>query len=163
MNILVMVKINYFKLVLSIIVCQLAGFIGSFFTVSSVSSWYLTLNKPFFNPPSWLFGPVWISLYLLMGISLYIIWNKGITNNQSKIAILIFGIQLILNSLWSIIFFGLKTPLFAFIEIIILWIFIILTIKYFYRISKTASYLLIPYILWVSFAALLNFFIYYLN
>ena len=106
-----MVKINYFKLVLSIIVCQLAGFIGSFFTVSSVSSWYLTLNKPFFNPPSWLFGPVWITLYLLMGISLYIIWNKGITNNQSKIAVLIFAIQLILNSLWSIIFFGLKTPL----------------------------------------------------
>lgn len=158
-----MVKINYWKLAISIVVCQLAGFIGSFFTVSSVSTWYLTLNKPFFNPPSWLFGPVWISLYFLMGISLYLIWDEGIKSKQSKGALYIFGAQLILNSLWSILFFGLKSPLFAFIEIIILWIAIILTIKYFYRISKSASYLLIPYVLWVSFAAILNFFIFYLN
>ncbi|MEK6969392.1 MAG: TspO/MBR family protein [Nanoarchaeota archaeon] len=158
-----MIKINYWKLAISIVVCQLAGFIGSFFTVSSVSTWYLTLNKPFFNPPSWLFGPVWISLYFLMGISLYLIWKKGIKNKQSKTAVSLFGVQLILNSLWSILFFGLRSPLFAFIEIITLWIAIILTIKYFYKISKVASYLLIPYMLWVSFAAILNFFIFYLN
>lgn len=158
-----MSKINYFKLITSILVCQLAGFIGSLFTISSVSTWYITLNKPFFNPPSWLFGPVWITLYLLMGISLYIVWNKGIKNEQSKIAVLIFGLQLVLNSLWSILFFGLQNSLFAFIEIIILWIAILLTIKYFYEISKTASYLLVPYILWVAFAAILNFSIYYLN
>jgi translocator protein len=158
-----MVKINYFKLVFSIIVCQLAGIIGSFFTVSSVSTWYLTLNKPFFNPPGWLFGPVWVILYFLMGISLYIIWDKGIKSSKSKIALSVFGLQLILNSLWSILFFGLKSPLLAFIEIIFLWITIILTIICFNRISKSASYLLIPYILWVSFAAILNFSIYYLN
>lgn len=158
-----MLKINYYKFITSVIICQLAGIIGSFFTISSVSSWYLTLNKPIFNPPSWIFGPVWITLYLLMGISLYIVWDKGITNKQSKIAVSIFAVQLVLNSLWSIIFFGLKNPLLAFIEIIILWIAILLSIKYFYKISKKASYLLIPYILWVSFAAILNFSIFYLN
>mgnify|MGYP002639638015 CR=1 FL=1 len=158
-----LMKINYWKLVASIVICQLAGIIGSFFTVSSVSTWYLTLNKPFFNPPSWVFGPVWILLYFLMGISLYIIWNKGIGSKESKIAISVFGVQLILNTLWSIIFFGLNLPLFAFIEIILMWLAIIATIVYFYRISKVASYILIPYLLWVSFAAILNFAIYYLN
>jgi translocator protein len=156
-----MVKINYFKLITSIIICQLAGIIGSFFTVSSVSTWYLTLNKPFFNPPSWVFGPVWITLYFLMGISLYLIWNNY--NKDSKLAVTFFSIQLVLNSLWSILFFGLRNPLLAFIEIIVLWAFILLTIIYFYKKSKTAAYLLIPYILWVSFAAILNFAIYYLN
>lgn len=158
-----MLKINYWKLVASIVICQLAGIIGSFFTVSSVSTWYLTLNKPFFNPPSWLFGPVWITLYFLMGISLYIVWNKGIRSKEAKIAVSVFGVQLILNFLWSIIFFGLKLPSFAFIEIILMWLAIIATVVYFYRISKVASYILIPYLLWVSFAAILNFAIYYLN
>jgi tryptophan-rich sensory protein len=151
-----MVKINYFKLISSIIVCQLAGIIGSFFTISSVNSWYTTLNQPFFNPPSWIFGPVWTILYLLMGISLYIVWNKGINTKVKKIATYIFGFQLALNSLWSILFFGLQSPLFAFIEIIFLWIAILFSIIYFYKISRTAAYLLIPYIIWVSFAALLN-------
>jgi translocator protein len=158
-----MAKVNYWKLIVAIIVCQLAGFIGSFFTISSVSTWYLTLNKPFFNPPSWLFGPVWITLYLLMGISLYLVWNRGINGKTSRIAITFFSIQLILNSLWSILFFGLKSPLYAFMEIIFLWAAILLTIIYFNRISKPASYLLIPYILWVSFAAVLNLSIFILN
>ena len=158
-------KINYIKLITSIIICQLAGFIGSLFTTSSVNSWYLTLNQPFFNPPSWVFAPVWISLYLLMGISLYIVWNKKPkkretrTKTKSKIwktALSIFVIQLVLNSLWSILFFGLKSPLFAFIEIVLLWISIILTMFYFKKFSKTSFYLLIPYILWVSFALILN-------
>lgn len=156
-----MAKINYLRLISSIVICQLAGIIGSFFTVSSVSTWYLTLNKPFFNPPSWLFGPVWITLYLLMGISLYLIWNNY--SKDMKLPLIFFGIQLGLNSLWSIIFFGLQNPLFAFIEIIILWVFIFLSIIGFYKKSKTAAYLLIPYILWVSFAAILNFSIFYLN
>lgn len=158
-----MVKINYLKLIPSIVICQLAGIIGSFFTSSSVSNWYLTLNKPFFNPPSWVFGPVWITLYLMMGISLYIVWNGGLRNKHAKIAITIFGIQLLLNSLWSILFFGLQSPLSAFIEIVLLWGAILATIIYFYRISKIASYLLIPYFLWVSFAAVLNLAIVYLN
>lgn len=158
-----MAKTNYFRLIISIIICQLAGVIGSFFTASSVSTWYQALNKASFNPPGWLFGPVWIFLYLLMGISLYLVWNKGIKSRQAKAAVTVFGIQLALNALWSIIFFGLKSPLFAFIEMIILWIAIMSTIVYFYKISKTAAYLLVPYILWVSFALVLNFFIYYLN
>ena len=156
-----MVKINYIKLISSILICQLAGIIGSFFTASSVSTWYTTINKPFFNPPSWIFGPVWITLYLLMGISLYLIWNNY--SKDMKMPLIFFGIQLGLNSLWSIIFFGLQNPLFAFIEIIILWTFILLSIIGFYKKSKTAAYFLVPYILWVSFAAILNFSIYYLN
>ena len=153
-----MVKI--IKLIISLIVCQLAGAIGSVFTVSSVGSWYSGLAKPFFNPPSWLFGPVWTILYLLMGISLYLVWTKKL---KSKTALYIFGVQLVLNTLWSIFFFGLQQPLLAFIEIIFLWIMIMLTIIYFYKISKTAAYLLIPYILWVSFAAVLNIAIVVLN
>lgn len=156
-------KINYFKLTASIIISLLAGFIGSFFTSSSIQSWYTTINKPFFNPPNFVFGPVWTILFILMGISLYIIWTTKSNSKQKKIAIYLFGIQLVLNTLWSIIFFGLQNPLFAFIEIVILWVAILLTIINFKKISKTAAYLLIPYILWVSFAAVLNFSIYYLN
>ncbi|MFH1589085.1 MAG: TspO/MBR family protein [archaeon] len=156
-----MTKINYFKLIAAIIITQLAGIIGSFFTVSSVSTWYVTLNKPFFNPPSWLFGPVWIILYLMMGVALYIVWNNR--TKKSNTALTLFGIQLVLNSLWSILFFGLKNPLLAFIEIIILWVLILFTIIYFKKESKTAAYLLIPYILWVSFAAILNLAIFLLN
>lgn len=147
------------KLVISIIIPFFASFIGGLFTASSVSSWYLELAKPFFNPPSWIFGPVWTILYLLMGISLYLIW----TSKYSKKAFVIFGIQLFLNALWSILFFGLKNPLLAFIEIIFLWISILLTIIIFYKISKKAAYLLVPYILWVTFAAILNLSIYLLN
>ena len=150
-------------LIISVVICQLAGIIGSFFTFNSVKTWYLTLNKPVFNPPSWVFGPVWTILFLLMGISLFLAWSKGFDNSQVKIALLIFAAQLILNVLWSILFFGLKSPLFAFIEIVILWVFILLTIIYFYPISKPASFLLIPYILWVTFASVLNFAIFLLN
>lgn len=146
-----------FKLIGCIFICQLAGIIGSLFTVTSINSWYSNLNKPIFNPPSWVFGPVWTLLYLLMGISLYIILRKGLKTRNQKRGVYIFGVQLALNSLWSILFFGLKSPLLAFIEIIFLWIAIMLSIIYFYKLSKTAAYLLVPYILWVSFAAVLNF------
>lgn len=148
---------NWLKLIISIAVCQLAGIIGSFFTSSSVSTWYAELNKPSFNPPSWVFSPVWITLFLLMGIALYIVWDKGIKSRNSKIAVTLFGSQLGLNTLWSILFFGLRFPLASFIEILFLWIAILLTIIYFYKLSKPAAYLMIPYILWVSFAAILNF------
>lgn len=151
------------KLVSSIVICQLAGIIGSFFTAPSVSTWYAELIKPAFNPPNWVFGPVWTALFILMGISLYLVWVKGIKTKKAKIALALFGIQLFLNVLWSVIFFGLRLPSYAFIEIIILWIFILLTIIWFYKISKVASYLLITYLIWVSFAAVLNFSIFYLN
>ena len=156
-------KINYFKLLASLFLCQFAGAVGSVFTASSLKGWYILLEKPVFNPPSWVFFPVWTLLYTLMGISLYIVWEKGLQNKEVKIGLFIFGIQLFLNSLWSFLFFGLRTPYYAFIEIIFLWITILLTIFQFRIISKIASYLLVPYILWVSFASLLNYYLWILN
>ncbi|OGZ34582.1 MAG: TspO protein [Candidatus Portnoybacteria bacterium RBG_19FT_COMBO_36_7] len=155
--------IKIFKLAVSILVCQGAGIIGSFFTLPAISTWYTTLLKPGFNPPNWIFAPVWTLLFLLMGISLYLIWNRGLRDKETKKAIFIFGVQLILNMIWSVLFFGLQSPLYAFIEIIILWFAILLTIISFYKIFKAAAYLLLPYILWVTFASALNFSILILN
>lgn len=149
------------KILIAIAVCQLAGAIGSLFTFSAIPNWYAALNKPFFSPPNYVFGPVWTLLYFLMGVSLYLIWVSK--NNHRKKALKIFFIQLTLNALWSIIFFGLKSPLLALLDIIALWISIILTIKAFSKISSAAAGLLIPYIAWVSFASLLNLFIVILN
>ncbi|ODS36627.1 TspO protein [Candidatus Altiarchaeales archaeon WOR_SM1_SCG] len=154
---------NILKLAASIIICLSAGFIGSIFTMDSISTWYMEIEKPFFNPPNWVFAPVWTTLYILMGISLYIVWKNGIEKEGVKIALTLFGVQIVLNTLWSILFFGMKSPLYAFVEIIILWAAILLTIIKFMKISKTAGYLLVPYILWVSFAAVLNFSIFILN
>lgn len=154
---------NIYRFIISILICQLAGIIGSVFTSSSVSTWYSTLNKPLFNPPNWVFAPVWTTLFVLMGIALYLIWKKGIKTKNFKTAITLFAVQLILNILWSFMFFGLRLPFLAFIEIIILWLAILFTILSFYRISRTAAYLMIPYILWVGFAAVLNYFIFILN
>jgi translocator protein len=155
-------KIHWVKLIASLVMCQVAGIIGSLFTASSIPIWYAALNKPIFNPPNWIFAPVWIFLYILMGISFYLIWIKSDVPNFGLLFSL-FLFQLILNSFWTIIFFGLKSPLLAFIEIIILWIAILFCIILFYKVSKVSSVLLIPYILWVSFAAILNFAIWKLN
>ncbi len=155
--------LNITKLLISVAVCLAAGFIGSFFTSSSIPTWYAALNKPFFNPPNWLFAPVWTLLYILMGVALYLVWNTDLKTSAIKTAIIIFVVQLILNVLWSLLFFGMKAPLYAFIEIIILWLAIAFTMIKFYPISPTAAYLLLPYILWVSFASILNFFIWRLN
>ncbi|MCX6821702.1 MAG: tryptophan-rich sensory protein [Candidatus Aenigmarchaeota archaeon] len=154
---------NIAKLILAIFVCQIAGAIGSMFTFSSIPTWYATINKPSFTPPNWLFGPVWITLYTLMGISLYLIWNKGLENKEVKSSLFIFSAQLALNALWSILFFGLKSPFYAFVEIIILWIAIAVTIFKFYKISKNAGLILLPYIIWVSIALTLNFYVCILN
>lgn len=140
----------------------MAGIVGSFFTVKSVSGWYSTLNKPSFNPPNWLFGPVWVTLYTLMGVSLFLIWQQK-EKTDIKPALGIFAVQLILNTLWSVIFFGLHQPFFAFIEIIALWASILMTILVFHKVSGIAAYLLIPYFLWVSFAGILNFFLWRMN
>jgi len=150
------------KLIASIIICQLAGIIGAVFTTPSIAGWYAGLNKPFFNPPNWVFGPVWILLYLLMGLSLYLVWSQK-DGAGKKTALIFFAIQLGLNSLWSIIFFGLHLPLIAFAELLILMLFIVLTIIKFLPLSKISAYLLIPYLLWVSFASILNFYIAKLN
>jgi translocator protein len=153
--------INILKLLISIGICLGAAILGSFFTISSIPTWYAALNKPFFSPPNWIFGPVWTTLYILMGISLYLVWISKIKSKQK--AINLFLIQLGLNALWSIIFFGMKNPILALVDIIALWITIFLTIKTFYTISKLAANLLVPYILWVSFASLLNLMIVVLN
>ena len=150
------------KLIASIVTCQMAGVIGAVFTTPSISGWYADLNKPFFNPPNWLFGPVWTLLYLSMSISLYLIWNQK-DGVKTKTALIFFAIQLGLNTLWSIVFFGMRLPSAAFVEILILLIFIVLTIIKFFSISKVSAYLLIPYLLWVSFASLLNLYIVRLN
>ena len=152
---------NFLRLIISIVICQLAGFLGSIFNIASIPTWYVSLKKPIFNPPNWVFGPVWTILFLLMGISLYLVWSKGFEKN--KIALYLFIAQFILNILWSALFFGLRLPLAAFIEIILLWLAILATIITFYRISSAAGLILIPYLLWVSFAAVLNFSIWMLN
>jgi benzodiazapine receptor len=154
---------DIYKFIVSIVVCLIAGFLGSLATRSSIPTWYAGLIKPPFNPPNQLFAPVWTILYILMGVSAFIIWRQGSQDQHVKVALSVFLGQLVLNVLWSIMFFGLRLPLFAFIEIIILWIAILLTILKFRKISITAALLLIPYILWVSFAAILNFSIWRLN
>lgn len=151
------------KLIISILICQGAGITGSLFTSPAIKGWYAWLEKPSFNPPNWIFAPVWTLLFLLMGISLYLVWEKGLESKKAKTALSIFTVQLILNILWSFFFFGLQSPLLGFIEIVLLWFAILATILSFYRISSKAALLLVPYILWVSFATLLNFSIWQLN
>ncbi|HPD74135.1 MAG TPA: tryptophan-rich sensory protein [Patescibacteria group bacterium] len=145
-----------------ILVCQMAGIIGSLFTAPAVKGWYTTINKSPLNPPSWVFAPVWTTLFIMMGVAVSIIWLSGKNETRSK-ALKVFFLQLFLNTLWSIIFFGLKNPPLAFIEIVVLWFAILYTIILFRKIDKKASYLLIPYILWVSFASVLNLSIAILN
>ncbi len=152
---------DYLRLIISIVVCQLAGVIGSIFTARSVSTWYTTLNRPSFAPPSWVFAPVWITLFFMMGISLYLVWMKGFP--AVNLAVIVFMLSLVLNILWSVFFFGLRSPLLGFIEIMMLWSSIVLTITLFYPHSRPAALLLVPYLLWVSFAAALNYGFYVLN
>ena len=154
-------KIDFVKLALSIILCLSVGFAGSIFTAPSIPIWYATLNKPIFNPPSWIFAPVWTILYVLMGVSLYLIWTSR--NNKNKKSINLFWIQLALNLSWSYVFFELHNIALAFVNILTLDLFIFLTIKSFLPVSKMSSYLLYPYLCWVSFATILNFYILRLN
>ena len=146
-----------------IVLAQLAGVIGSVFTAGSVDTWYPTLQKPDFTPPGWLFAPVWITLYTLMGISAFLVWRKGWEYTQVKSALRVFFFQLVLNALWSILFFGLHWMFWAFVEIIILWLAILWMIRKFHKVSRIAAYLQIPYLLWVTFAAVLNLSLWILN
>jgi tryptophan-rich sensory protein len=151
------------KLVACIAICEGAGLIGAIFTTPAISTWYATLKKPSFQPPNWLFAPAWTLLFLLMGIALYLIWNKGLPFAQVRTAVIFFAIQLALNILWSVLFFGAKLPLAGLIEIALLWVAILLTILRFWPLSRPAGILLLPYILWVSFATALNAAIVLLN
>jgi tryptophan-rich sensory protein len=146
---------NLGKLIISIIGCELVGIIGTIFTVQAIPTWYTSLNKPSFSPPNWLFGPVWTLLYFLMGISFFLIWRMN-PKPQVTRAKKIFFVQLALNFIWTPIFFGLRSPLLGLITILLMLFFILLTLKNFYSLSKPAFYLLIPYLVWVSFATILN-------
>ena len=150
-------------IVIAVVICELAGFIGSIFTMPSIPGWYAGLAKPSFNPPGWIFGPVWITLYALMGIAAWLVYDKGLKGADVKRALSIFTAQLIVNVLWSIMFFGAHHILGAFVIIVALWILIAATIQLFGKVSKPAAVLLVPYILWVSFAAVLNASLYVLN
>ncbi len=154
---------NVIKLVASIALCLAAGFIGSAFTTPHIPGWYANLAKPSFTPPSWLFGPVWTALYILMGISLFLVWRGGIGERKMQIALAVFIIQLACNMLWSFAFFGRQSPSAGLVVIIVLWLMIVATIAAFMPISRTAGLLLVPYLFWVSFASILNASIYRLN
>ncbi|MFH1390092.1 MAG: TspO/MBR family protein, partial [Candidatus Margulisiibacteriota bacterium] len=132
-------------------------------TMPSIPTWYAALNKPFFNPPNWLFGPVWTLLYLMMGLAAYLIWEKGWGSKEVKLAFLPFALQLALNVAWSVVFFSLHSPWGAFIVIVFLWLLILETIIRFGKLSRPAAWLLVPYILWVSFASVLNLAVAILN
>lgn len=151
------------KLVASVILCNLAGILGSLVTITGEGSWYSTILKPSFSPPGFLFGPVWTLLYILMGISLYLVWMEGLERKEVRLALIAFGIQLVLNTLWSFLFFGLQSPFLGLVEIVILWISIVATVILFYRVNRTAAILLIPYLAWVSFATFLTYNIWILN
>ena len=151
-----MKKISLGKLLVSILICNGAGLVGSMATRSSVQGWYATLVRPSFAPPNWIFGPVWTVLYCLMGIALYCVWSRA-QERPVKVPLVLFSIQLILNASWSFLFFGLESTRAGFVGIMLLLVAIIATMVSFVRISKAAVWLLVPYILWVSFAAALNF------
>ncbi|MBU2025937.1 MAG: TspO/MBR family protein [Patescibacteria group bacterium] len=154
---------NYKRLIISLALPQLAGLIGSIFTTPAIPGWYASLIKPSFSPPNWLFGPVWISLYFLMGISIYLIWQRAQKNKKAQKVLWLFWIHLFFNAIWSIIFFGLQNPGLALVDLAVIWVLIIILMIKFWPINKWSTYLLIPYLLWVSFAGVLNFFIWRLN
>mgnify|MGYP001599366239 CR=1 FL=1 len=154
---------KWLKLILCIIAVELIGIAGGFFTSSSVNSWYSTIIKPSFNPPIWLFGPVWTILYAMIGLSLFLFLEARQKSKDKKKGYWIFGVQLLLNFMWSIVFFGMQQIFGALIVIALLWIFILLNILAFYKISKVSGWLLVPYWLWVSFASVLNFALWQLN
>jgi benzodiazapine receptor len=149
--------------ILSVALCLVPGVVGSIFTTSAIPTWYAGLVKPAFNPPNWVFGPVWTALYLMMGIALFLVVRDGMREPRVKVAAALFVAQLFLNGLWSYIFFGLRSPGWALVEILALWISILVTIVACFRVSRAAGWLLVPYILWVTFAAVLNGAIWRLN
>jgi translocator protein len=156
-------KNSLVKLGISILIVLTIGFLGSFFTSSSVNEWYPTINKPSFNPPNWLFGPVWTILYIMIGISIYLVWTTKDKEELKKKTYFAFGTQLVLNFLWSFLFFGNRMILGALICIFALLMAILVNIVFARKISKTAGWLLMPYFAWVGFATILNFAIWMLN
>lgn len=158
-----MIKKNYWLLVSSLVIGLSAGFLGSLFTNTGPETWHSYLTKPSFNPPDWLFGPVWTSLFILMGLSLFLVWRQGLDKIEVRKALQWFFLQLAFNIAWSFFFFYLENPHLAFLGIIALLILIITTMAHFYKIDKRSFWLLVPYLAWVSFATVLNYAIWKLN
>ncbi|MGZ5286575.1 MAG: TspO/MBR family protein [Flavisolibacter sp.] len=154
---------NGWKLLISILIPLGIGFLGSYFTRPEIDTWYQTIQKPSWQPPSWIFGPVWTTLYIMMGIAFFLVWKNQSGNHNKKPAMIFWCLQLVLNFFWSYIFFNRHELGLALAEIILLWIFILITIILFGRVSKVAAWLMVPYISWVSFAAMLTYTIYSLN
>lgn len=154
---------NTFKLIIAIAIPLVVGGTSGFFTITGVDSWFQTVNKPSWNPPNWIFGPVWTTLYALMGVALFLVWKSDGSDILKKTAIALFAVQMILNFFWSFIFFDQHQIGWALVEIIVLWVSILLTIFAFGNVSKLAAWLLVPYISWVSFATILNYSIWKLN
>jgi translocator protein len=151
------------KFIVSILASFAAGGIGSLFTFKAIPTWYAGLKKPPYTPPNWAFGPVWTTLYIFMGISVFLVWQKGLSANGALLAFTLFWIQLGLNALWSVIFFGMKSKGGGVVTIIFLWFFILATIITSFRISGWAGSLLIPYLVWVTIASYLNLGVWLLN
>jgi len=156
-------EFQVWKLIISIVICQSVVFVTNWYTAKSISTWYETLKKPFFTPPIWMIGFIWIFLFALMGIALYLIWRKSVISSSVVSALTVFFIQLALNVVWIFIFFGLRYPLGGIYAIIPLWIFILITSVKFFAIDRIAGYLMIPYLFWASFVSVLNAFIVRLN
>lgn len=148
---------NYYRLIISLVLPQLAGVAGSMPAAESVGGWYSVIEKSPLSPPNWVFGPVWIILYFLMGLSIYFIWNKIDENKKIKNILILFFVHLLFNAVWSPIFFGLKNPGVALVDLIVVWLLAVLLAFKFWGISRISTYLFIPYLLWISFAIYLNF------
>jgi benzodiazapine receptor len=155
---------KYLKIVIMVAICLAVGYLSSIVTQDGIVSWYSMIEKPSFNPPNWIFAPVWTALYIMMGVAAGLIWDQTEAKKEDvRTALIFFFIQLALNALWSFIFFGLKNPLLALIEIILLWLMIYETFLKFNKLNRIAGYLLVPYLLWVTFATLLTASIWWLN
>jgi len=151
------------KLIIAIALPLAVGGLSGFATAGGVSTWYPTLVKPSFNPPAWVFGPTWTVLYIMMGAAAFLVWRRGLDANGVSVALTVFAVQLALNGLWSILFFGMQAPGWALVEIILLWLAILATLVLFWRVIPTAGMLLLPYLAWVSFASVLNASLWWLN
>lgn len=154
---------TWMKLIISVAIPVTVGIISGFFTVPEIDTWYQTIKKPDWQPPKWLFGPVWTTLYIMMGIAFYLVWKKPVEPSKKRMAVTLWIIQLVLNFFWSFVFFRQHQIDWALGEIVILWAFILLTIFAFARLNKVAAWLLVPYISWVTFAGILTYTIWELN
>jgi len=151
------------KLVGSIAACEGAGLIGSLFTAPAITTWYAALAKPSFTPPNWVFAPVWASLYALMGVAVFLVWRRGLAQPGVKLAFTLFWVQLVVNLMWSVVFFGWYSILGGAVLIISLWVLVLVTMIKFFRLSKVAGGLLVPYLAWLSIASALNVWVLILN